>query len=497
MTFFGFPGDVLTWIVVGGCAGFLFFYQSIFQRGRGFGATIMGMVVGVVGGSIITSLPVGDLLNETVPVHSIALLAVLGGLLFFSLLAGRPGKNGVYRSLAATKTNAILFLIGVVYFALLFDLSDSDSHPDIRMRYVDVIGAVASVFALAVAKYFWTASEGFRIRRATRRQEKQRQREVERRQREFEQQQAEAQQRLVGQRQQIAQARQPRLVQTFTVYATFAEIVQFVTNDLGNMANQPKYGFAFNRQRLDYPKPNQMLVTGTYWTQGDRVSIEVLNKGPEETLVTVRAEESEALIASIATAQDFNRLTAAESAKTAILLKFPIPSARPQAAGQQSTGVKPKIPIGFKIFLSYRRSDSNDVTGRIYDRLEDAFGREMIFKDVDSIPLGVNFADFLKTTLDECNVVLAIIGPTWLSCTDSQGYRRLDDPGDFVRLEVETALKRKVRVIPLLVSGASMPGDEELPNSLKSLIFQNAMSVRPDPDFHRDMDRLINQLQYL
>lgn len=150
------------------------------------------------------------------------------------------------------------------------------------------------------------------------------------------------------------------------------------------------------------------------------------------------------------------------------------------------------------IFISYRRSDSADITGRIYDRLVEEFGRAPIFKDVDSIPLGTNFKDYLDRNVSECNVLLAVIGNHWLAPSEQTGKHRLEDPQDFVRLEIESALEKGIPVIPLLVQGASMPEEKDLPASLKKLVYQNGIPIRPDPDFHRDMDRLISALgQYL
>jgi hypothetical protein len=147
------------------------------------------------------------------------------------------------------------------------------------------------------------------------------------------------------------------------------------------------------------------------------------------------------------------------------------------------------------VFISYRRGDSADVSGRIYDRLVAQFGDEAIFKDVDDIPIGVDFKKHLGDTIAACSVMLVVIGPRWLSATDERGSRRLDDPNDFVRIEIETALERDVPVVPLLVSGASMPKAEELPPSLVSLAYRNGMPIRPDPDFHSDVDRLIRGLE--
>jgi TIR domain-containing protein len=147
------------------------------------------------------------------------------------------------------------------------------------------------------------------------------------------------------------------------------------------------------------------------------------------------------------------------------------------------------------IFLSYRRSDSADIAGRIYDRLLQKYNRDMIFKDVDSIPLGIDFKEYLDKKVGECDVLLAIIGDHWSDATDSSGEKRLNDPSDFVRIEIESALERGIPVIPLLVRGAQMPHQEHLPPTLKKLVFRNGIPIRHDPDFHRDMDRLIKALE--
>ncbi len=146
-----------------------------------------------------------------------------------------------------------------------------------------------------------------------------------------------------------------------------------------------------------------------------------------------------------------------------------------------------------KIFISYRRDDSADVTGRIYDRLVEQFGRENIFKDVDSIPFGVDFKEHLTEAVQQCAIQLVVIGRDWLTIADKNG-RRLDDPRDFVRIEIEAALSRKIPVIPLLVMGAGMPDESRLPSSLVSLVYRNGTAIRRDPDFHNDMNRLIKGL---
>lgn len=146
-----------------------------------------------------------------------------------------------------------------------------------------------------------------------------------------------------------------------------------------------------------------------------------------------------------------------------------------------------------KIFISYRRADSKYVVDRIRDRLIEAYGEDAVFRDIESIPLGQNFSDVLKETTTTCDVMLVAIGPQWAGITDTQGNKRLFDPHDYTRLEVEVGLtNKKIPVIPILVMNATMPNAAEIPESLKDLLFRNAISIRNDPDFTPDMQRLIN-----
>jgi hypothetical protein len=148
-------------------------------------------------------------------------------------------------------------------------------------------------------------------------------------------------------------------------------------------------------------------------------------------------------------------------------------------------------PVNDRILISYRRADSADVTGRIYDRLAQRFGKDLIFKDVDSIPLGLDFREHVSDVVGRCNLLLVVVGDQWLSASDPGGARRLDDPKDMVRIEIEAALQRRIPVVPVLVRGASVPEENELPPSLAGLAYRNGIKIRSDPDFHRDMDRLI------
>jgi hypothetical protein len=148
------------------------------------------------------------------------------------------------------------------------------------------------------------------------------------------------------------------------------------------------------------------------------------------------------------------------------------------------------------VFISYRRADSAESAGRIYDRLVERFGEERVFKDVDSIQPGVAFADYIVDSIGRSAVELVIIGPRWLSVSSGWNRRRLDEPADFVRLEIESALRAGVPVIPVLVMGAALPPAQRLPDSLKRLPERNAIQVRPDPDFRRDMERVIAAVEY-
>jgi TIR domain len=150
-----------------------------------------------------------------------------------------------------------------------------------------------------------------------------------------------------------------------------------------------------------------------------------------------------------------------------------------------------------KILIFYRREDSTSATGRIYDRLVEAFDRDSVFKDVDSIPPGNDFRTYIAEQLGKCRVCLAVIGRDWMKTRS--GKKRLDDPDDFVRLEIESALKRKkqdkIVLIPLLVEGASMPSAKQLPQSIEDLSYLHAFTIRDDPHFNNDMNELINRLK--
>jgi hypothetical protein len=146
-----------------------------------------------------------------------------------------------------------------------------------------------------------------------------------------------------------------------------------------------------------------------------------------------------------------------------------------------------------KIFICYRRADSQSATGRIYDHLVQAFGKDAVFIDVDNIPAGVDFRAEIDKTIQQSAVMLVMIGPTWLTATDANG-RRLEQINDRVRIEVESGLLRGMPVIPVLVDGAKTPEARDLPPTLSQLAYQNSREVAPNPHFQLDINRLIDSI---
>ncbi len=111
------------------------------------------------------------------------------------------------------------------------------------------------------------------------------------------------------------------------------------------------------------------------------------------------------------------------------------------------------------IFISYRRDDAKHAAGRLVDRLGQTFAKDQLFLDIDNIEPGLDFVKVLSEQVQACDVLQAVIGPGWLDSRDAGGSRRLDNARDFVRIEIEAALARDIRVIPVLVDGAQMPGE--------------------------------------
>ena len=146
-----------------------------------------------------------------------------------------------------------------------------------------------------------------------------------------------------------------------------------------------------------------------------------------------------------------------------------------------------------RIFIRYRHEDTAYPASWLYDRLASHFGKERVFKD-DNIRPGDDFVEVITAAVARCDVLLAVIGKRWLTVTDEQGQRRLDKPVDYVRLEIQAALERNIRVIPILVEGARIPEAGQLPASLVKLAHRNALELSPNR-FSSDIGPLLEELE--
>lgn len=129
------------------------------------------------------------------------------------------------------------------------------------------------------------------------------------------------------------------------------------------------------------------------------------------------------------------------------------------------------------IFISYRREDTAANAGRIYDHLSDRFGEDHVFMDVDSIAIGLDFTKAVVEAVSACSLLLVLVGKDWLSSADNNGRRRIDNPDDWVRVEIETALQRDIPVVPVLVDEAELPYAEDLPASLRPFVRRQAFRL--------------------
>jgi WD40 repeat protein len=145
------------------------------------------------------------------------------------------------------------------------------------------------------------------------------------------------------------------------------------------------------------------------------------------------------------------------------------------------------------ISISYRRADSEAMTGRIFDRLAAHYGREAIFRDIDNIPPGIDFRVHINDMLRKTNILLSVIGPNWLGARSGTSDR-IQEESDAVRVEIETALRRRTPLIPILIGMTVMPSTDQLPPSLKDFAFRNAVRVDTGQDFDYHMDRLIRSI---
>jgi hypothetical protein len=156
--------------------------------------------------------------------------------------------------------------------------------------------------------------------------------------------------------------------------------------------------------------------------------------------------------------------------------------------------LRKKQPAPAKVFLSYRREDTQGDTGRLHDRLAAVYGTESLFMDVYSVPFGVVFVDHVRDQLAMCAVLFVVIGRAWASVTDRKGRRRLDQPEDLVRVEIAEALKRKVPILPVLVQDAAMPDAEDLPEDIRALTRRNAIDLS-HRRWQADVELLLNAIQ--
>jgi hypothetical protein len=145
-----------------------------------------------------------------------------------------------------------------------------------------------------------------------------------------------------------------------------------------------------------------------------------------------------------------------------------------------------------KIAISYRRSDSRAIVGRIFDRLADHYGSDEIFLDIDAIPYGRDFRDHIDSILKQCEVLIAVVGSHWAGAS-----HRIVDEADPVRIEVQTALMQKVRIVPVLIDDAIMPAPDDLPESLREFSYLNALRIDTGLDFKVHIGRLIAALDQI
>jgi hypothetical protein len=147
------------------------------------------------------------------------------------------------------------------------------------------------------------------------------------------------------------------------------------------------------------------------------------------------------------------------------------------------------------IMLSYRREDSRWIAGRIFDRLEIHYGKGNVYMDIDNIPVGFDFRENIQNSLESCDILLAIVGPHWLG-TDEQGRHAIEDESDWVRIEIEAALAKKIPVIPVLIDRTRLPKSTALPESIRNFAFRQAAEVDSGIDFRPHMDRLIRSMDH-
>lgn len=224
---------------------------------------------------------------------------------------------------------------------------------------------------------------------------------------------------------------------------------------------------------------------------GETLMLECGDKGPKTLDESLSMSAIGGALANLLSPSDYLYVRLVErdpTTATGGAVHAPQPLPEGVAQSRAETAWRPES--GPMIFLSYRRDDSEQITGRIRDRLTTRFGERSIFRDVDSIPVGTRFHDKIEETIKAAKILLVVIGPQWVEAVDRHGRRRLDQPEDPVRFELETALGIGLPVVPVLVKGAKMPQEDELPASLTSLPGINAVIIPPEPYFSEGVSRL-------
>jgi hypothetical protein len=176
------------------------------------------------------------------------------------------------------------------------------------------------------------------------------------------------------------------------------------------------------------------------------------------------------------------------------LARSPTGVARPSRAGGADYSA-PELTKDHAtyVFLCYRRDDSQDAAGRLYDRLVDTYGAQRVFMDIDSVPLGMDFVDHVSQEIAKCSVVIVMIGIRWLTIKDKKRRRRLDNEDDLVRAEIRAALQQKIPVLPVTVQNAAMPQSEDLPDDIRPLARRNGIELSAIR-WKTDVERLIKEL---
>lgn len=179
-----------------------------------------------------------------------------------------------------------------------------------------------------------------------------------------------------------------------------------------------------------------------------------------------------------------------------LLLTGPVTLLLGEPGKGEEVRITPESPS--QIFICYRREDAAGHAGRLRDRLAGVFGDSQVFLDIDQVKIGEDFVDRMTSVVGSCRALLVVIGQRWLDCRDVHGRRRLDDPDDYVRVEIGTALRKapQIIILPVLVQGATMPREEDLPRELHALSRRSAL-VAPDERWRSEIDRLVESLESL